>query len=83
MPSEVAERIEKYRRFAPLKADHPLVTKGEVCPGCQEPFAEGDATTLVVVGPGADPEERDKALRGAPHNAVAVPAHWACVTGSD
>lgn len=64
------------RKFGPKKADHPGV--GELCPGCREPFKEGDYTTLVLIGPGNDPEERAKAEAGRAYNAVAIEAHWEC-----
>lgn len=67
--------------FPPLKADHWLVQRKGACPGCKQTFKAGDITTLVKVGPGNDPEEREKARHGRPYNAVALPAHYACVTG--
>ena len=66
------------RTFPPLKADHPLVTDAAKCPGCQQPFAAGDVTTLVVIGPGDDGEARRKAREGGFYDAVALPAHAAC-----
>lgn len=71
------------RAFEPLKADHPLVTGDKTCPGCQKPFAAGDVTCLVTIGPGDDPEERKKAKEGRAYNAVALPAHYGCVIGED
>lgn len=68
-----------HRRFGPKKADHPSV--GEPCPACKQPFAVGDYTTLVVLGPGGDEEARERAREGRVYNAIAVEAHWACVTG--
>lgn len=41
----------------------------------------GSYTTLVVIGPGADPDARERARAGRPYNAAAVEAHWGCVTG--
>ena len=66
-------------KFGPKKADHPSV--GEPCPACKKPFAVGDLTTLIPLGPGDDPEEREKALAGRVYNAVAVEVHFACATG--
>lgn len=67
------------RWFGPMTATHPLV--GEKCPGCSSPFEEGDITTLVFVGPGDDPEAQRKAREGGSYTGVALPAHYACVTG--
>lgn len=66
------------RTYAPLPADHPLITDGEVCAACKVPFKEGDVTTLVPIGPGDDEEQRAKAAAGRAYNAVAVAAHAAC-----
>lgn len=68
-------------RFGPLKADHPGV--GEICPGCKQPLKVGDIPELVAIGPGDDPEERQRAREGRPYNAVAIIAHHACVTGKE
>lgn len=67
------------RRFGPKAADHPGI--GVPCPACGQPFKAGDYTTLVEIGPGDDPEAQEKKRAGAPYNAVAVEAHWQCVTG--
>lgn len=61
------------RVFGPKKADHPSV--GEPCPACRKPFEAGDYTALVMLGPGDDLEEREKARQGRPYNAVAVECH--------
>lgn len=67
------------RPYGPKKADHPSI--GNPCPACQVPFVEGDWTTLVPIGPGADPEAQAKARDGMSYNAVAIEAHWTCATG--
>ena len=68
--------------FDPLPADHPLVYDETYrCPGCEKEFKPGEITTLLTIGPGSDPEARRRARTGRAYNAVAVPAHWACVTG--
>ena len=71
--------IGDLRPFGPKSADHPSV--GTDCPACHVPFAEGDYTTLVTLGPGSDPEEQQRATEGRPYNAVAVEVHWTCATG--
>lgn len=69
------------RRFGPKPADHPSV--GVECPACQVPFAAGDYTVLVPLGPGADPEARQRAAAGRPYDAVAVEIHWECAGRTD
>lgn len=69
----------KPRKFGPKQPNHPSI--GEVCPACKVRFKEGDYTTLVVIGPGDDEEAQRKAKEGHAYNAVAIEAHWACVTG--
>lgn len=56
------------RIFGPKPPDSPSV--GMPCPGCHQPFAAGDMTVLVVIGPGDDEEERAKARAGRPYNAI-------------
>jgi hypothetical protein len=67
------------RKFNPLTADHPLV--GDICPACGKAFEEGDATTLIPLGPGDDAEAQARCRAGRAYNAVAAPIHWACATG--
>ena len=69
------------RKFGPKSADHFSV--GKPCPACHEPFKAGDFTTLISLGPGDDPEERQKAREGRAHNAVATEVHWVCATGEE
>ena len=68
-------------KFGPKAVDHPGISKE--CPGCHQPLKAGDYTTLVAIGPGSDPESRKKAREGYAYNAVAIEAHWACVTGEE
>jgi hypothetical protein len=67
------------RAFGPKDPDHPTV--GRQCPACGQPFAAGDYTTLVPLGPGDDKEQQEKARAGRFYNAVAVEVHLACATG--
>lgn len=69
------------RRFGPKNVDHPSV--GEKCPACSVEFVEGDWTTLVTLGPGADPEAQKRAREGRAYNAVAAEVHWTCATGEE
>ena len=64
------------RKLGPKKADHPSV--GVECPACHAPFAEGDYTTLLVLGPGDDEDARLRRDSGRPYNAVALELHWEC-----
>lgn len=64
------------RRFGPKAADHPGV--GEKCPACHVPFAAGDYTTLVPLGPGGDEEARERRDAGRVYNAIALEVHWDC-----
>lgn len=67
------------RKFGPKTKDHPSVDT--ICPACDKQIKEGDFTTLIPLGPGRDPEEREKARLGKPYNATAIEIHWACATG--
>lgn len=67
------------RWFGPMSPAHPLV--GEKCPACSTPFAAGDLTTLVFIGPGDNPDAQQQAREGRAFTWVALPAHYACVTG--
>jgi hypothetical protein len=67
------------RSFGPKPPDHPSV--GRPCPACLQPFAAGDLTTLVTLGPGDDEDARERAREGRPYNAVAVEVHYACRYG--
>lgn len=64
------------RKFGPKSADHPSI--GELCPACKKPFAPGDYTTLIALGPGDDPDAQARARAGRAYNAVAVKVHWDC-----
>jgi hypothetical protein len=64
------------RKFGPKTTDHPGI--GRVCPACRHRFKEGDYTTLVVLGPGDDPDSQLRRDQGRPYNAVASEVHWAC-----
>lgn len=69
------------QRFGPKDAGHPGI--GTECPACHVPFAAGDFTTLVVLGPGADAEARERCRAGRAYDAVAIEVHWSCVTGEE
>ena len=67
------------RKFGPKTVDHPSI--GDPCPACKRPFTAGDFTVLIPLGPGMNPEQRQRAREGRPYNAVAIEVHWACATG--
>jgi hypothetical protein len=71
-----------HAKMGPLSATHPLVDDEE-CPACHYAFEEGDHVTLIELGPGPSPDDREAARRGATYTAVAVPVHWACATGEE
>jgi hypothetical protein len=79
MPGDPWRIAEPLRKFGPKSADHPSV--GRECPACHVSFAEGDRTTLIMLGPGGDPEQQEKASQGRAYTAVAVEVHWVCATG--
>lgn len=64
------------RKFGPKSADHPSI--GRPCPACGVPFAVGDYTTLVPLGPGNDREARRRRDAGRTYNSVAAEVHWDC-----
>jgi hypothetical protein len=68
-----------------LGFDHHLVQEHprRVCPGCDRVFAPGETIGMITIGPGPDPEEREKARNGRGYIAVALPVHWACATGEE
>lgn len=72
---------EAQRAFGPKAPDHAGV--GRPCPACQVPFAAGDYTTLVTLGPGDDDEARRRAVAGRVHKPVALEVHFACVVGRE
>ena len=66
-------------KFGPKTADHPSV--GVICKACNQPFKEGDYTTLIALGPGDDIKSQEKAREGKAYNAVAIEIHYSCATG--
>ncbi len=65
------------RRFGPRPANAP----DDICKACNIAFKEGDYTTLVALGPGADDQAQEAARDGRFYNAVCVQVHWTCATG--
>jgi hypothetical protein len=76
---DAEERTPGLRRFGPTQPDHWSV--GQLCPACHRPIEAGDFTTLVALGPGANPEQRERARAGRFYNAVGVVVHHGCATG--
>lgn len=70
-------------KIGPLEDNHPLTRYPERfrCPGCDKPFLAGQFVTLIVIGPGDNPESQCAHREGRYYNAVSIPAHWMCVTG--
>jgi hypothetical protein len=69
------------RVFGPKEEGHPTI--GIACPACGKPFAEGDYTTLIILGPGDDPVAQEKAKQGRSYNAVAAEVHAACAGAAE
>lgn len=67
------------RQFGPKDESHPSV--GIPCPACDHEFRAGDHTTLIPIGPGADPDDQEKCRSGRWYPAIAIEVHWACATG--
>ena len=77
------QRGEQFDKII-LKEDHPLTQEEhEKCPACRKGFSGGQAITLVTIGPGDDSEGMKACREGRAYNAVAIPAHWWCVTGEE
>jgi hypothetical protein len=68
------------RRFGPRTAERAAsdAKDGRNCPACRKPFLEGDYTTLIALGPGDDPEARERCKANRPYNAVALEIHYDC-----
>ncbi len=71
--------MTQLQRYGPKLANHPSV--GADCPACHTLLMAGDYTALIMLGPGADKDARDRAASGQPYNAAAVEVHYACATG--
>lgn len=69
------------RKFGPRSAEVDWPQKD--CPACREPFAVGDYTTLIPLGPGKNEQERKDCREGRFYAAVAIEVHWACATGEE
>lgn len=67
------------RPFGPKHENHPSV--GKPCHACDQPFKAGDYTTLITLGPGADPDEQRRARLGLVGNSMAIEVHYSCATG--
>lgn len=53
------------------------------CVACMRPITLGEHYTLVRLGPGEDPIERQRAREGRAYNPVLAILHWACATGEE
>jgi hypothetical protein len=67
------------RPFGPRPAD----AAKKICLACDLLLMEGDYTTLIPLGPGANEEAQKACVDGRPYNAVAVEVHYQCATGLD
>lgn len=67
------------RTFPFIPAGHPLADF--YCPVCDDVLANGDPVTLLVLGPGADEDSRERHAEDRWYNAQALPVHQACLGG--
>ena len=74
-------RGRRPHQHGPKPADHPSI--GEKCAACGVPFAEGDYTALIPLGPGTDAEARKAAAEGRVFSPISTEVHWACATGEE
>jgi hypothetical protein len=56
---------------------------GANCPACDRAIRAGDMVSVLVLGPGADPDARAKAKAKQPYDAACAEVHWACRTGDE
>ena len=66
-------------KLGPMQTNDPML--GKMCVACQKLFQVGDYTTLIVVGPGDNPDEQLKCREGFNYKVCAVEVHYACATG--
>ena len=66
-------------KLGPMQTNDPML--GKMCVACQKLFQVGDYTTLIVVGPGDNPDEQLKCREGLNYRACALEVHYACATG--
>lgn len=74
-------RTIQFRKVGPRPAAD--LSIGQPCFACGVPFAVGDYTTLIPLGPGNKEAARAEARLGRPFCAVAVQIHWSCATGEE
>jgi len=65
------------------KEKWPESTPPAICPACFAPILPGQIFTRIPLGPGSNPEKRERARSGALYNAVTAALHWACITGDE
>lgn len=61
-----------------LVEDHPVVEARQGCAACHHTFQPQERIVMVVLGPGRDPEERQKAKGGGLYAAQCVLVHALC-----
>jgi hypothetical protein len=80
-----ATEIEGYAPpLSRLKAG-PLEARdiGALCPACEKSIEAEQMVSILLLGPGGNPAEREKARAGQPYNTCAIEVHWACRTGDE
>jgi len=79
VPSTLTGVTPGLPKIGPKPLAHPTV--GGICLLCQDAYTVGAYTTLLPLGPGADPESRVLCRAGEPYEGISVEVHWLCATG--
>jgi hypothetical protein len=80
MPAMLTGRLPGLPKIGPKPKGNPTV--GGICPLCGELFVVGCYTTMVPLGPGADPQARKLArTEKLPYEGITMELHWGCATG--
>jgi hypothetical protein len=69
--------------FPPLAPDHPLVRGEQTCAACDRRFWPDQRVVLIALGPGADPEARERARADRWYSSEALVVHRVCATGEE
>ena len=54
----------------------------EICRACHKPITEGQAFTLIPLGPGDNEESRARMAAHVVYNSVGAAVHWECCEDS-
>jgi hypothetical protein len=76
IPLRTNRRPRVHTRIFELPTGHPLLD--QLCPACDDNLNHEEPTVLVLVGPGTDQDDLDKARDGGWHSGLGVPVHLSC-----